>query len=261
MGHVRILLKRDSQIPLYLQVKEWVLGEIQRGVWDTGSLLPSERTLVGELGVSRITVRQALRELVQEGVLESVPGKGFFVAHRPSFPLHGLVSLTSLAKERSWRVSNRVLAAEQRPASPGLARTLELDVAAPVIYIARVRFIDEAPVNIQRLWLPERRCRGLLDEDLSSASIFALLTERFGIELDRAEITISARTGDSDETEVLGLDAGAGLLTVDQVTRDRAGEPVEFSLSAHHPGRFPVNLVQERPGNTRLHLGGGHNPD
>jgi GntR family transcriptional regulator len=121
--------------------------------------------------------------------------------------------------------------------------------------------IDEAPVNIQRLWLPQRRCRGILDEDLATASIFALLSDRFGIELARAEITISARVGDPDETELLELDEGAALLTVDQLTRDRSGEPVESSLSAHHPGRFPVNLVQERPGTSRLHLGATINSD
>jgi GntR family transcriptional regulator len=255
MADVTPLLRRDSQVALYRQLKDWVLGQIEKEVWDTGSLLPSERALVAELGVSRITVRQALRELVQEGVLESVPGKGFFVAERPTFPLHGLVSLTSLAKERGWTVSNRVLTAAQVPASPGLARALGLDVAAPLIHVARVRFIDEAPVNIQRLWLPERRCGGLLDEDLTTASIFALLTDRFGIELERAEISISARVGDPEETELLELDEGAALLTVDQLTRDRAGDAVEFSLSAHHPGRFPVNLVQEGPGAARVHLG------
>jgi GntR family transcriptional regulator len=252
------LLRRDSQVALYRQLKDWVLGKIEQGVWESGSLLPSERTLVGELGVSRITVRQALRELVQEGVLESVPGKGFFVAQRQSFPLHGLVSLTSLARERGWTVSNRVLRAEQLSASPALARALELDVGAPVIHLARVRYIDGAPVNIQRLWLPERRCRGLLDEDLTHASIFALLTDRYGVELARAEITISARPAEPEEQDLLELGEGAAVLTVDQITRDRTGEPIEFTVSAHHPGRFPVNLVQERPGTTRVHLGGGH---
>jgi GntR family transcriptional regulator len=256
MTDVKPLLRRDSQIALYRQLKDWILGEIERGVWDPGSLLPSERALVADVGVSRITVRQALRELVQEGVLESVPGKGFFVSERPLFPLHGLVSLTSLAKERGWKLSNRVLAAQQIPASAGLARALELDVGVPLLHLARVRVIDDAPVNVQRLWLPERRCRGLLDEDLSRASVFALLTGRFGIELARADITISARPAEVEEQELLELPEGAAVLTVDQITRDRGGEPVEFTISAHHPGRFPVSLTQERPRKSWMHDGG-----
>ena len=169
--------------------------------------------------------------------------------------------MTALAKERGWEVTNRVLVAEEVPASPGLARALELDVAAPLIHFARLRLIDGAPVNVQRLWLPERRCRGLLDEDLATASIFALLTVRFGIELAEAEITISARIGDRTETKLLELEPRAAVLTVDQLTRERNGEPVEFSLSAHHPARFPVNLVQDRPATSRLHLGAGVNSD
>lgn len=251
------LLKRDSQVALYRQLKDWILGEIDRGVWATGSLLPSERVLGTELGVSRITVRQALRELVQEGVLESVPGKGFFVVERPTFPLHGLVSLTALASERGLEVANRVLAARQVPASAALARALGVDPGTALLYVSRVRLLDGVPTNIQHLWLPERRCRGLLEEDLERASIFALLTGRFGIELARAEVTISARIADADERRLLELGVGAPVLTVDQRTLDRGREVVEYSRSAHHPGRFPIDLVQEREGTTRVRVGTG----
>jgi GntR family transcriptional regulator len=105
--------------------------------------------------------------------------------------------------------------------------------------------LDGVPVSIQRLWLPERRCRGLLDEDLERASLFALLRERFGISLARAESAISARVASDEERRLLELDEGAPVLTVDQRTLDADGEPVEISLSAHHPERFPVSLVQD----------------
>ena len=183
----RDLLKRDSQIALYRQLKDWVVGEIARGTWATGSLLPSERALGTELGVSRITVRQALRELVQEGVLESVPGKGFFVAARPSHALHGILSLTALAAERGLTVSNRILSARRVPASLELARRLGADVGTALLHIARLRLLDGVAVTIQRLWLPEALCPGLLDEDLEIASIPSLLSGTFGIELEGAE--------------------------------------------------------------------------
>lgn len=253
----RPVLKRDSQIALYRQLKDWIVGEIERGAWATGSLLPSERVLGTELRVSRITVRQALRELVQEGVLESVPGKGFFVVERPSFPLHGLVSLTALAAERGLEVANRVLAARQVTASPALAQALRMDTGAALLYVHRLRLLDGVPTNIQHLWLPERRCAGLFEEDLERASIFALLTGRFGIELARAEVRISARIADAAERRLLELGVGEPVLTVDQRTLDRAGEVVEYTRSTHHPGRFPVDLVQERDGVTRVRAGTG----
>jgi len=248
------MLNRDSEVALYRQLKTWILGELERGAWAEGSALPSERAMVAEFNVSRITVRQALRELVGEGVLGSVPGKGFFVAERPKFVLHGLVSLTGLARERGLILSNRLLAARTTPASAALARQMGTEVGASLIHVARVRLLDGVPVSIQSLWLPERRCRGLLDEDLERASIFALLRERFGIHLARAESAISARLATKEEQRVLELGEGAAVLTVDQRTLDQDGEPVELSLSAHHPERFPVSLVQDAS-DTHLRVG------
>lgn len=256
----RDLLKRDSQIALYRQLKDWVVGEIARGMWATGSLLPSERALGTELGVSRITVRQALRELVQEGVLESVPGKGFFVAARPSHALHGILSLTALAAERGLTVSNRILSARRVPASLELARRLGADIGTALLHIARLRLLDGVAVTIQRLWLPEALCPGLLDEDLEIASIPSLLSGTFGIELEGAEATIGARPADADERRLLELAIGASVLTVDRRTLGRGGEAVELALSAHDPSRLAVNLVQERRGATRVHLGSGGAP-
>jgi GntR family transcriptional regulator len=248
------MLDRDSKIALYRQLKAWIAGECERGAWAEGFPLPSERDLVAEFDVSRITVRQALRELVQEGVLRSVPAKGFFVAERPKFELHGLVSLTAVARERGLSISNRVLVAVTTAASAALSRQMGTHAGASLIHLVRVRLLDGAPVSLQSLWLPEHRCRGLLDEDLESVSIFALLRERFGIRLARAESTISARLATTEEQLLLELDEGGAVLTVDQRTLDHNGEPVELSLSAHHPERFPVNLVQDA-NDTHLRVG------
>ncbi len=240
-----MLLNRESNTALYRQLKAWLQAELERGAWTRGAQLPSERALVAEYGVSRVTVRQALRELVQEGLLESVPGKGFFVAERPSFSLHGLVSLSALARERQMIASSRVLDARSIAATAALARQLEVPVGAPLLHLARVRLLDGVPMCVQTVWLPERRCRGLLDEDLEKVSLFEVLRERFGIVLTRAESAISARLASTEEQRLLDLDAGAAVLTVDQRTLDAAGEPVELSLSVHHPERFPVNVVQD----------------
>lgn len=239
------IFSRDSPVALYRQLKAWIVGELERGTWVPGGQLPSERTLVAKYGVSRITVRQALRDLTQEGLLVSVPGKGFFVAERPTFPLDGLVGLSDLAKDRGLAVSSRVLEAEAVAATPALARQLEIPAGAELVRIVRVRLLNGVQVCVQTLWIPEHRCHGLLDEDLEKISLFELYRGRFGIVLARAESAISARLATPEEQALLDLDAGAAVLTVDQRTLDIAGEPVELSLSVHHPGRFPVSLVHE----------------
>lgn len=241
-GHIEVV-RRDSSIALYRQLKAWIVGELERGAWAPGGQLPSERALVAEYGVSRVTVRQALRELVQEGLLESVPGKGFFVTERPSLPLDGLVGLSALAKQRGLAVSTRVLEAGAVAATSALARQLDLPAGAELVHIVRLRFLNGVPMCTQSVWFPEHRCHGLLDEDLEKISLFEVLRGRFGIVLARAESAISARLATAEEQALLGLGPGAAVLTVDQRTLDVAGEPVELSLSVHHPERFPVNLV------------------
>ncbi len=244
------MIVRDSAIPLYEQVKRHLLREIASGGFAAGRQLPSERRLVADFGVSRITVRKALGDLVQDGVLYSVPAKGFFVGS-PGQPheIHALRSFTEDARARGQRPSSRLLESALVPADPATAAQLGAPPGAELATIRRLRLLDGMPVVVQQVWLPYARCPGILDIDFEHESLFAILASRYGVTLAHGETVIGARLADREERRLLRLADRSAVLTIDQVTFTRDGAAVELLRSAQNPRRYPLSISHdERPG-------------
>jgi GntR family transcriptional regulator len=236
---------KSSPVPLYRQITNQVREAVDTGTWAAGQKLPSERELFTMLGVSRITVRQAFSALVAEGYLTSAPGRGFYVAARAQAQeLDALVSHTTAMREDGIEPSSRVLACTVQAASPAVARGLGIPAGAEVVYLHRVRLGNAIPLTIQQVWLPHALVPGLADVDFTTASLFALLRDRYRLHTARAETVISARPADPDEARELELAEPAIALTVDQRTFDEDGRVLEFSRSVHNPLRLPVRISQ-----------------
>jgi GntR family transcriptional regulator len=243
------LISRDSSVPLYQQIKQILVRDIASGILRPHTRLPSERQLVEQFGVSRITVRQALSELVQEGCLYTQPAKGFFVAeHTQPYELNVLLSFTSVARERGLTPSSRVLDASIVPASEALARQLLVPLGSEVVSLARLRLINGLPVHVEQVWLPHDRCPGILKHDLARESLYAILHDTYGLSLRRAETTIRARLASAQERDWLELADPDAVVTVDQLTYAQDGRPVELSLMVIHPRRYPLSLTQAQDG-------------
>lgn len=243
------MIVRGSAIPLYEQVKRHLLREIASGGFAAGRQLPSERRLVADFGVSRITVRKALGDLVQDGVLYSVPAKGFFVGS-PGQPheLHALRSFSEDARARGERPGSRLLESSLVPADPAMAAQLGMPPGAETVSIKRLRLLNGMPVVVQHVWLPHARCPGILDVDLEQESLFAVLASRYGVMLARGDTVIGARLADREERRLLRLSDRSAVLTVDQVTYTRDGAAVELLRSAQNPRRYPLSIShEERP--------------
>ncbi|WP_433324105.1 GntR family transcriptional regulator [Spirillospora sp. CA-294931] len=235
---------KGSPVPMYQQLKDQVRALVDSGRLTAGTRLPSERRLIAEVGASRITVRQALRDLVAEGYLTSAAGKGFFVAGRAApQDLNALLSHTTAMRAVGVRPSSRVLACLVQPASPATAAGLGLASGADVVHLVRVRLGDGVPLTLQRVWLPADLVPGLVEVDFTHASLFEQLRERFGIRTARAETTVGSRIADADEAAALELPDPPVALTVDQVTYDDTGRIVELSHSLHHPRRLPLRIT------------------
>lgn len=237
-------LAPDSSVPLYRQLRDFLQKDIEGGLLLPQDQLPSERELVEELEVSRITVRHALLELVQQGYLYSIPGKGFFVNEwRQTYELHGLLSFTTAIQNRDQNPSSRVLEAGRILASTALARQLSLFPGEEVVMLSRLRMIDDAPVMLQQSWLPYKHCPGLLDHDLDRISLYKVLREKYNIVLMRAETTVSARLATPQECDLLELGDNGVVLTTDQLTHNQRDQPVELTTAANHPQRHPLSLI------------------
>ncbi|MBD9626343.1 GntR family transcriptional regulator [Ensifer sp. ENS06] len=248
MERVRLRpLDRGDHQPLYRQVKQAILDLVQDGVIAPNAKLPSERELVAAYDVSRITIRQALVELVQEGHLQSQPGKGFYVTERQEgFELHLLTSFTANAIAKGMMPGSRTLEAKIYAAPPEVTRALYLPASAEVVLLKRLRTLDGVPVVIQYDWLQPAICPGLLDLDWSSGnrSLYAELRERYDQRPVRGQTTISARCPDAEEEELLKLEANTAVLTLDQIAFNAANRPINISTSIHHPKRYPLSIQQ-----------------
>ena len=241
-------IDRASPLPLYRQVKRHLLDRLGAGDFPQGTKLASERELIERLGVSRITVRQAMRELVMEGHLDSFPGKGFYPAapRRQSYEIDLVRSFTDTARAHGAAPSGRLMGAGLIPCPPVAARLTGLAEGAEVMELRRLRLLDGVPVMLSCDWILPDRAPGLLDLDWTVAdrSLFAELIGRYGLHPRHGQTEIGARLATAPEAAELALDLPAAVLVVEQVAYDDAGRLINASVAVQHPERFPMKLDQ-----------------
>jgi GntR family histidine utilization transcriptional repressor len=197
--------------PLYLRVKRYVLDAIDRGAWSAAKRLPSEAELVRELGVSRMTVNRALRELATEGRLTRVPGVGSFVAPPPRRA--PLVEIADIAVEIAAR--GGVHAAEVRALDvvapdAALVAAFEFAAPAPVGHSVIVHSEDGAPVQIEERWVNLSVAPDYCAQDFTCVTTYAYLQSL--VPVTEVEHVISAVPAAPDAASLLGLPAGAPCL-------------------------------------------------
>lgn len=236
-------LDRQSSIPIFAQVKAAIEDAIERGEFQPHRRIPSERELSIRFGVSRMTIRQALIELIGAGSVYTRTGKGTYVAERKiEQPLQRLTSFTQDITARGMRPSSRLIGADLLPAPIELAHALSIPAGSELVRIQRLRLADDDPLAIETSHLPHSRCPGLLDHDLERQSLYALLHERYGLELASAKQTIQASAPTKDERSLLDLPSGVPVLRIHRFTATRDGAACEFVHSVYRGDRYQLNV-------------------
>ena len=206
-----------------------------------GAPLPGERQLCVEHGVSRITVREAIGQLVSEGVLVRVRGKGTFVAERAARSRLHLASFTKDMRRLGLHPSTVVLTVARLLPPPASRRALELPAGAPAWHVRRLRLADEQPMSIDDGWYAAELLPDLDRKDLTG-SLYTLLAEEYGCTIDRAEQTVRAAEADRETGVLLGLSAGRPLLVFDRLSYSE-GRPVEHAMSWYRGDRYEVAMT------------------
>jgi GntR family transcriptional regulator len=207
-----------------------------------GGLLPSERTLALRCGVARMTVRQELDRLVRRGLVVRVQGKGTFVAAGTLAKTDRLTSFSEDMRERGLVPGARVLSITSEPAAVRLAERLEVPVGSPAVMIERVRYADGVLMAHERAYLPAHRFPGLDQTDLEDRSLYDTLRVGWGVTPTTADQRLSAVAADPHEANLLGITPGDPVLLFRRVTRDAAGEVIEFTRSMYRADRYEVVL-------------------
>ena len=242
-------IRREDVRPLYKQVKDRLLELLASGEVPPLGKLASEREMVERYGVSRITVRQAVRELVAEGHLRSHPGKGFYATGRAvakAFELELLSSFTATALRHGFRPGSQLLSGELLEADDTLASALRMRKGEPVIALSRLRLLDGRPVALALDWIEARKAPGLLSLDWRgpNRSLYDELQQRYGLHPQSGETVLSSRLASEQEARLLELEPPAAVLTVEQIAFAVNGDPINKTTSIHHPTRYPLRLEQ-----------------
>lgn len=236
------LLHRKSPIPLYTQVKELLRSRLAGGDGTDEHQLPSERDLAKELGVSRMTVRQALRELIDEGSVFTAPGRGTFrVSGKLSQPLGQLTSFSQDMIQRSSVPSSRLLAADQTT-DAHLAEVLCIAEAAPIARVRRLRLADGEPMALETSHLPLDLCPGILSLDLEHLSIYETLQSVYQLRLKSAEQSIESRLAEHGTAALLHIETNSPVLYNERRTQLDDGRIVEFVRSWYRGDRYQFRI-------------------
>ncbi len=233
----------------YQRVQEALAEELARDRKPPGSPLPPERALAEHFGVSRVTMRRALAELERAGVVVRGPSGGWLVAGtQVGEPPNQLMSFSEMAAARGLRPSAEVLRAHVRPATLDEAEALGLAPGADLFELERLRRMDGVPILVDRTRVPLSLAPGLPEVDFSSASLYAVLEERYGIRPTRARFAVEAVAADPRTAELLGLPPGGPVLRCEQVTADERGRTIELCEMRYRGDRYRFRATLVRAG-------------
>jgi GntR family transcriptional regulator len=235
-------LVRGRGTTVHAQIEDWLAGAIAAGELAAGDRLPSEHDLAAWLGVSRMTLRHALSELTQRGLVIRTVGRngGTFVAEpKLDQDVTTLAGFSEQLRRHGMVAGARVLAAGQVQAGPAAAAALGLSAGDPVHEVRRIRLADGAPMVLEHSLFPLALFPDLLDCRLDG-SLYELLTDRYGQRPHRAKESFEPVIAGVREAEALEVDEGAPLMLVERTAYSRTGLPLEFARDLFRGDRTRV---------------------
>lgn len=245
---------REGPLPYYVQLAEVLRNEIANGNWKPGDPLPSEADLCAFFAVSRPVVRQALGELVRQGIVHKERGRGTFVSHRTApMVVQEIQGFSDDVTRRGDRIDTTVFRQETDVVPPPFAPLLGVRTGSDVIRLDRLRRVGDLPVVMTTTYLPPRFA-GVLEADLRQRSLYAFLEEAYGITPSGGTRRLEAVPAEEAHALHLGVDVGAALLQITANNRDQHGQPFECFLAWYRGDRtsFEVEVAAGEAAPERL---------
>ncbi len=236
-------LDKTSFTPLYFQIQTNLLKMIKAGELRAGDPVPSEEELSRVYGVSRMTTRQALQSLKNQGYATGQKGRGTFVTQpKVEKDIAHLAGFTAEMRTLGMRASSRVLEAVSAAADDDVATQLQVLPGAPIFRLVRLRFADGMPMAIEEGSLSRERFPGIETIDFRNASLYQTLRERYGVTINSADEILEARAANRKESELLEIPPRSSLLVISRILRSADGKPIEAARSLYRGDRYRAVL-------------------
>ncbi len=230
-------LDRTGPVPLYFQVSSRLEGAIRSAAIPAGARLENEIAIAERLGLSRPTVRRAIQELVDKGLLVRRRGIGTQVVQGSGVTRQ--VELTSLyedLKSTHHEPGTHVLVHKVVPASEQVAESLGVALGSDVVYMRRQRSTDGVPVAVMENYVPAE-FSDITTEQLEQRGLYQIMRGR-GVTIRIAKQRIGARRAQGDESELLDIDKGGPVLTMERVAYDNSGRAIEYGHHCYRPDMY-----------------------
>ena len=245
----------SSRIPLYYQLENVLREKITSGAYNGGERMPTEIELIEQYNVSRITVRQALQALAEDGLIERRQGRGTYVAERKSKKrkFSGTIHLTGSLDEliaMGMDTPVKVLEMNRVEADAHEAELLQIKPGTPIYRLKRLRMNENKPFGLIINYLPEEIGSRLTVAELSSGALLHTIESKLGYHLETAEQEIKAELADPYVAGLLDVRVGTALLSIERTVYTDKGVPVEYVHTLYRSDLYgySVKLVREKKG-------------
>ncbi|KPB04202.1 GntR family transcriptional regulator [Bacillus sp. CHD6a] len=240
------MIDKSSPIPIYYQLESHIKKQIEAGFILPGETIPSEREYAESYGISRMTVRQAINSLVNEGLLYRKKGSGTFVSEKKiEQPLQGLTSFTEDMKKRGMTPTSKLIHFEIIPANSFISKELKISEYAPVYEIKRIRLADGEPMALETNYLSANLVKGLTEEEVK-ASIYSYVEETLGLRITHAEQLIESVKASEEHEKLLDIERDHPMLYIQRNTFLHDGTPLELVKSVYRGDRYKFQIKMER---------------
>jgi GntR family transcriptional regulator len=229
-----------KNMPTYVKLKEEIQQRIESGVLVPGERLPSERELAESKGLSRMTVRQALSELVAAGALYREQGRGTFVSAR-KMQQRNIASFSETVRMRGFTPSTRVLEFTSTRPPEEIAKRLMAPEDGEVYRSMRIRYADATPVAVEEVFIPMHICPGLEREDLSG-SLYRLMTETFSHRIGSADSSVSALLPATRYQQYLQISRNTPVLRINSLYYSTGGTTLYYERAIYRADMYEYNI-------------------
>lgn len=240
------MIDKSSPIPVYYQLKNDLTSKIAKGVWKPGDCIASERELCEVYGVSRMTIRQAVGELVQEGILLRIKGKGTFVCEQ-KLKQQDMMSFTEIIKKTGNELITEVLEFSTIETPEDFGDIFTLD---HLYKIKRKRIVDKECIALETVYIPVDYC-GYINKEMLNGSLFKIL-EEFGYVVDYSTSSISAIIINEELKEIFKADKDVPLLKTISKTYDNKDKMIFLEEAIYRSDKYLLEVnISRREGKIR----------